>query len=344
MVACSDNYYAFIIRAFDIFLPGKRCSAVYLHFILMSIKSKEPKNILVIRNDRFGEFLLNIPAFRALKEAYPGAKLTLAVSRGVKELAECVEYADNVEVWDDLKKSLRKHKFDLCVVLNPTKEAHILSFLAGIPRRVGYDRKWGILLTHKIPDKKNLGLKHEVEYNLDLVGIVGARTSDKSIALGKLPINANPEYAGAIAIHPFTSDPVKQWPIERFRELARRIAEELKVKVVLIGKEEGIASPSARNDSSNEITDLVNKTSLVELAQVLKQCRILISCDSGPMHLAAAVGTPVVALFRNDLPGKTVQRWGPWGAGHKVIEKSNLGSITVDEVFQLVKQGLLRPA
>jgi ADP-heptose:LPS heptosyltransferase len=79
--------------------------------------------------------------------------------------------------------------------------------------------------------------------------------------------------------------------------------------------------------------DLVNKTSLVELAQVLKQARLLISCDSGPMHLGAAVGTPVVALFRNDLPGKTARRWGPWGPGHAVIEKSRLEDISVEEVL-----------
>lgn len=339
MVAGSDNYNAFIIGAFDFFNSGERCSAVYLHFILMQAKSKEFKNILAIRNDRFGEFLLNIPAFRALKEAYPRARLTLAVSREVKELAECVECADNVEVWDDLKKSLRKRKFDLCVILNPAKEAHVLSFLAGIPRRAGYDRKWGILLTDKIPDKKNLGLKHEVEYNLDVVGlIVGEK---KEIASSGLSLPRNDKYdflAGAIAIHPFTSDPVKQWPVERFSELAQRIAKELRVKVVLVGKgESGIASSSARNDANNEIIDLVNKTSLVELAQILKQCRMLISCDSGPMHLAAAVGTQVLALFRNDLPGKTPKRWGPWGKGHIVIEKPSLTAINVEEILDKLK-------
>ena len=297
------------------------------------------KNILAIRSDRFGEFLLNIPAFRALKESFPGAKLTLAVSSANKELAECIECADKVVIWnDDFKKNLRKQKFDLCVILNPMKEAHWACFWAGIPKRVGYDRKWGILLTHKMQDNKNLGLKHEVESNLDLASLIGAKTSDKEIRLGKLPEYNNSEYSRAIAVHPFTSDPVKQWPIERFQELIMRLAQDFRIKVLVVGKEEKEAKKF--DNLAKGLANLINKTSLVELAQILKQSKLLISCDSGPMHLAAAVGTPVLALFRNDLAGKTARRWGPWGKGHIVIEKSNLMDITVDEVLNKIRGAL----
>ena len=141
------------------------------------------KNILVIRNDRFGEFLLNIPAMRALKEAYPQAKLILAVSSAVCELAGAVVCVDQVVVWDEVKGNLRKYKFDLCVVLNPTKEAHWAIFWAGIPVRVGYDRKWGFLLTHKLKDIKHLGMRHEVDCNLELVGLIGAKTFDKTLKI-----------------------------------------------------------------------------------------------------------------------------------------------------------------
>lgn len=300
------------------------------------------KNILVIRNDRFGEFLLNIPALRVLKETFPDSRLTLAVNPSVKDLAECVEYCDEVVLWgDSFKKSLSKRKFDLCVVLNPTKEAHWAAFFAGIPVRVGYHRKWGILLTHKIPDNKNLGLKHEVEYNLDLVGLITGNIKEIASSGLRLPRNDKYEFlTKPVAIHPFTSDPVKQWPIERFYQLAKRISDEFNLKVLIVGKNEG--ADRGFDNLGGNIINLVDQTTLVELAQILKQCRLLISCDSGPMHLAAAVGTPVFALFRNDLVGKTAQRWGPWGEGHMVIEKSNLLDITVDEVFQQVKERLLR--
>jgi len=310
-------------------------------------KRREFKEILVVRNDRFGEFLLNIPAMRALKEAYPQARLSLAVNSAVCELAGLVECVDKVFIWDEIRKNLRKYKFDLCVVLNPTKEAHWAAFGAGIPLRVGYDRKWGFLLTHKLKDTKQLGNRHEVGCNLELVGLIGAKTLDKTLAIkvddnlfrefilqdrGQSPpaTDASAGRSGTVpfllvAIHPFTSDPLKQWPVERFKELAKKIAKELKAKVVLVGRTE-VGTPPYRNGgcpafcrrtvpSDDGIIDMINKTSLLELAALLKRCALLISCDSGPVHLAASVGTPVVALFRNDLPGKTAQRWGPWRSG-----------------------------
>jgi len=295
------------------------------------------KNILVIRNDRFGEFLLNIPAIRALKERYPQAQLTLAVNLQVYELAAAVKGVDQVVIWDQIKKGLRKYRFDLCVVLNPTKEAHQSIFLAGIPVRVGYDRKWGFLLTHRIKDTKHLGNRHEVDCNLELVGLLKAKTQDLSIAI-KVDDNLYKYFNNQkiVAIHPFTSDPVKQWPIERFIELAQRIRSKLDLKVVIVG-----ASPVVLSVDEN-IINMVNKTTLTELAALLKRCSLIISGDSGPMHLAASVGTLVVALFRNDLEGKTAKRWGPWGKGHAVIEKSSLSDITADEVFNKVKEALNR--
>ncbi|MDD5097711.1 MAG: glycosyltransferase family 9 protein [Candidatus Omnitrophica bacterium] len=304
------------------------------------------KNILAIRNDRFGEFLLNIPAMRALKEVYPQAKLSLAVSSAVCELAGAVECVDEAMVWDEVKGNLKKHKFDLCVVLNPTKEAHWAVFCGGIPVRVGYSRKWGFLLTHKLKDTKQLGDRHEVDCNLELVNLIASGASRPRNDGGlRFPNNDKYEFlAGAVAIHPFTSDLVKQWPVERFKELAQRIKRELGLRVAMVGKNEIASAPAApRNDGMGDgIVDMINKTSLVELAALLKRCSLLISCDSGPVHLAASVGTPVVALFRNDLLGKTAKRWGPWGDGHVVIEKGNLLDISVDEVFDKVKQRLLR--
>ncbi|MFH1397232.1 MAG: glycosyltransferase family 9 protein, partial [Candidatus Omnitrophota bacterium] len=149
-----------------------------------------------------------------------------------------------------------------------------------------------------------------------------------------------------VAIHAFTSDPVKQWPVERFIELAQRIMEgqgqppvgtvPSKIKVVFVGRVEN-QGQSLSGIAPSGVIDLINKTSLVELAALLKRCSLLVSCDSGPVHLAASVGTPVIALFRNDLPGKTAQRWGPWGEGHVVIEKANLADISVDEALEAVR-------
>jgi len=314
------------------------------------------KRILALRTDRFGEFLLIIPALRALKETYPESKITLAVSFQVKELANLIDCVDEVLEWDTIKRRLRQYRFDSCILFNPLKEANIAAFLAGISVRCGYDRKWGFLLNRKIKDTKHLDNRHEVVCNLELVELLirGQALGERPLGdrhLGSLPASRQsvPDFslcipdtdkyrdlAEAIAIHPFTSDPVKQWPVERFIELAKRITQEMNVRVVLVGKTAEGDTLQSRVSPSDRVINLINKTSLVELAQVLKQCKLLVTCDSGPMHLAAAVGTPVVALFRNDLAGKTAKRWGPWGEGHTVIERSSLEDISVEEVLEKV--------
>ena len=314
-------------------------------------------NILVVRNDRFGEFLLNIPAFRALKQSNPQARLTLVVNPYVAELAKCIDGVDEVIRWENTKhrfrevlklsNQLKSKYFDLCVILNPSKEFNIISYLAGIPLRVGYSRKWGFLLNRKVADQKALGEKHEVEYNLDLVRMIGAEAQDKGLSLSikddiindslrGLGLSGN---QGLIALHPWTSDPVKQWPLEQFRTLAQKLVSDPALKIVVIGaKEETGRSQALFSGLENKLVDITGKTDLVQLAAVLKRCQLLISGDSGPVHLACSVGTPVLALFRSDLPGKTAKRWGPWGEGNSVIEKSKLEDITVEEVFAKAKE------
>jgi len=315
------------------------------------MKHRDIKNILVLRNDRFGEFLLIIPTLRALKETFTNAKLIAVVNPYVKELAECVPFIDEIITWDRqrqalieklrLIKLLRGKNIDMALMLNPSKEFNISSWLAGIPIRAGYDRKWGFLLTHKIKDKKYLGQKHEIAYNLELAGIVGAKTEDKTLSLSieKGIINTLPQAhlfencANLVALNPWTSDPIKQWPISNFRELALKLIKKLDLKVVIIGSAEESSKSREFFDNHNNLFNLTGKTTLRQLAAVLSKCKLLISCDSGPVHLAGCVGIPVIAIFRNDLPGKTALRWGPVSDESVVIERRSLNDITVEEVF-----------
>jgi len=322
------------------------------------VRRTVPKNILAVRTDRFGEFLLNIPAFRALKLKFPEAKLTLVVNPYVQELARCIDVVDEVIPWENKKhrlqdvyrfsEKLKKKNFGLCVIFNPSKEFNIISFLAGIPLRAGYARKWGFLLTHKIPDEKHLGDRHEIEYNLDLVKLIGAAADDKKLSLVINEDLAEQLLKGidlnnSIVIHPWTSDLLKQWPTHKFFLLAQRLTKELRLTVIFIGgKEESDNSGELFAGFKDSVINLTGKTSLTQLAAVLKQSKLLISGDSGPVHLACCVGTPVVAIFRNDMPGKSPVRWGPRSEGSIVVEKNNLFNISVEEVFDKVKEILSR--
>lgn len=320
----------------------------------MSINPKKIKNILILRNDRFGEFLLNIPALRALKETFPDANIIAVVDPYVKELAQDITFIDEVIEWAREKHSLieklkligilKKRRIDVAIMLNPSKEFNILTYLSGIPVRVGYARKWGFLLTHTIKDKKFLGLKHEIEYNLELVALIGAKTENKTLSLKtdydsissllkeyNITVEDN-----LIAVHPFTSDPLKQWPINNFIELIKRLVRETKI-IMVGGKEDSQKTGGLCAGLENYgLINLAGKTTLKQLAALLAMCRLLISGDSGPVHLASCVGTPVLAIFRSDMPEKSSRRWGPLSPRSVVIEKPNLADITVDEVFDKI--------
>ena len=326
----------------------------------MRIQPEKIKNILCVRNDRFGEFLLNIPALRALKETFAGAKITMAIDPYLEDLAKSIPLIDEIIKWEGLRHSLfqklglvsllKKKNMDMAVILNPSKEFNIITYLAGIPVRVGYARKWGFLLTHAIEDKKYLGKMHEIEYNLELVSLIGASTESKALSLNideRIGNSLLKDYNIKnddilVALHPWTSDPVKLWPLERFQEVAHKLTQELNIKVLVVGGKMELDKGKGLFGEEGKLINMTGKTTLSELAAFLKRCNLLISGDSGPVHLACAVGTPVLALFRNDLPGKTAKRWGPWGGANLVIEKDSLYGITVDEVMDKAREILKR--
>ncbi|MFH0826608.1 MAG: glycosyltransferase family 9 protein [Candidatus Omnitrophota bacterium] len=304
---------------------------------------------------------MNIPSFRAIKCAFGGSRLTLMVHPYCKDLAGCIEEADEIMTWESkrhgflrifkLVGELKKKDFDLVVIFNPSKEMNIISFLAAIPKRIGYDRKWGFLLTHKMEDKKHLGQLHEIEYNLQLAALAGAKTEDKTLSLriddGIIDILLDGfglrKNHDLVALHPWTSDSFKQWPAENFVRLAKRLEKELNKTVLIIGGPEELEkSRTVFNPWILRSINLTGKISLIQLATLLKRCRLLISCDSGPVHLASCVGTPALALFRTDVPGKSSVRWGPVSRGSAVIEKTSLFDITVEEVFDKTKRMLER--
>lgn len=315
------------------------------------------RRVLFVRTDRLGETVLNLPAVAAVKAALPQASLTLLVHPTLRDLLADAPGVDAVWAYPLMSSTfwwmraaqaarlLRQGRFDIAIVSNPTKELHAAVWLAGIPCRVGYDRKLGWLLTHCVPDRKALGVCHEVEYNLQLVQALGLPTTvpswqwpsterDRVAVLRLCEQQGLAPATPFIAVHPWASNPVKAWPMSRFRELIQRTVDRLHVKVVLIGGPEAIEAASTVIPSHGlSFINLVGRLTLTQLAELLRQARVLVSNDSGPVHLAAAVQTPTVVLFGTPDPATGPGRWGPWGEGHVVIWKPSMDAIAVEEVF-----------
>ena len=260
------------------------------------------KNILVVRTDRIGELLLNIPAIRALKENY-NASVTILVSPETRELVESINEIDSIMEFDQQKwqknvfsrigllGDLRKRHFDLAVVLNPTRRMHALTFFAGIPKRLGYKRKWGFFLTDTIEDKKDEGAKHEVEYNLDLVRSIGVESKNNDISLRvskedeklvaqllqNLGIKNEDEL---IAIEPNSANPAKCWPKEYFAQVIDQISTSFSVKVAIIGSaQERSAVIKLCFLTNHQPVNLCGELPLKQLPAFLKRSKLLISND-----------------------------------------------------------------
>jgi len=348
------------------------------------MKLKQIKKILVIRTDRIGEVLLTTPVITALKEAHPDAKVSMMVKAEVRALvednpniSEIIEYQGQGKGRGDpdsksgprqggvpvgvqvtkLRSSrllwlqafrfanfLKAKRFDAVIIVNPKKEFHLAAFLAGIPIRVGFDRKWGFLLTHRVKDLKFEAKKHEVEYNLDLVRALGIEPSDKRpVLLVREKGQFSPELdflnkptRPLVALHPCTSNPLKMWPKEHFARLGDLLFENGYNIAVVSGAEEMKSARETIGRMKHKPIDLAGKLPLKRFAQFLTGCRFLVSSDSGPVHIAAAVGTRVVALFGGQDPGSRPLRWAPYGEGHIVIARENIADITPEEVVRAI--------
>jgi len=304
------------------------------------------KRVLITRTDRLGDVLLSTPVIEALRVKLPQSYIAMLVTTYTQEVLEGNPFLDEVMAFDKagqgrnlwaawrLIKLLRQKKFDLAIILHPTNRIHWFAFLAGIPKRLGYDRKCGFLLTDRIKHDKQLGQKHESEYAMDLVRYLGITPQKHSLYM---PVKKESEewakalFQGAgikdsdrlLIIHPTASCPSRIWPPERFAQVADQLAQRYGFKIIIIsGLKDRHKAEMVVKHMHAAALNLPGKTSLSQLASVLKRAQLFISTDSGPMHLAVALGVPVITIFGRSQAGLGPKRWGPLGERSRVLHKT----------------------
>lgn len=301
------------------------------------MKTIIPKRIFIIRSDRLGEFLLSLPAIKLIKLNFPDSRVYLLAQKNNIELIKGVDFIDTYIDYEDnrfkgyrgayrLSVLLRREKIDCCIALNPKKEFHLAALLALVKLRVGYDRKFGFCLNRKIKDEKYQGMKHEVEYNLDLMKLVCkdiyAPAVDLAVDGRETLKNIGSDLDMAkkyVVIHPFTSNPSKKIEEDFWISLAARLKNSCAKNMVIIGSKDE-TDESARLAEKLKIKNLTGKFSLRNLAAFLKyNCDVFIGLDSGPMHLASILGIPVVGLFTIS----NSKRWGAFNTQSLILENKS---------------------
>ncbi|MBI1953057.1 MAG: lipopolysaccharide heptosyltransferase II [Candidatus Omnitrophica bacterium] len=343
-----------------------------------------PPRILMVRTDRLGDLVLATPVIRALRLHFPESHLAMMIQPAHRELIEGLPDLNQVILFDKkarekslwgmwrFSRRLRRERFDIAVILHSTNRVILAAWLAGIRRRVGYARRLGWLLTDRIPYVKPEGTRHEFQYNLDLLAPLGvpapreaplqlscADDAERSVERFLSSRGVQPEER-LVVLHPGASCPSKRWSAERFAAAADRLAQRPGVKtLVLTGPDEIAAGQAVLRRMRRTAIPAMGFFRVGELPALLKRAACLISNDSGPVHVAAAVGTPVVAIFGRWGGGLSPTRWGPVGERSLYLHRDVgcrpclahrcpigfvcLDAITVEEVLAAVEHVLSFP-
>jgi lipopolysaccharide heptosyltransferase II len=304
------------------------------------------KNILCIRPDNLGDLLMSGPAIRALKETF-GCRITVLTSSMASGIATLMPEIDEVMIFDvpwvktnsatdaftfnETVRQISKKNFDAAVIFtvysqNPLPTV-MLAYLAGIPKRLAYCRENPYqLLTDWIPDQEPYRLiKHQVRRDLDLVATIGATTT-----LDRMQLTTNEQVKKDvlknliglgmdtskrwIILHPGVSEPKRAYPIEKWVASGRELINN-GYQLVLSGIEsEKQLCHDIQQQLGASCWNAAGLFSLVEFVQFISLCPLVVSVNTGTVHIAAAVGTPVVVLYAMTNPQHT-----PWKVPNRVL-------------------------
>jgi lipopolysaccharide heptosyltransferase II len=307
------------------------------------------EKILCVRLDALGDVLMTTPALRALKEALPGRRITLLTSPAGAESAALIPSVDEVIIYaapwmkatspradsradHALISRLHDARFDAAAIFtvysqNPLPAATLCT-LAEVPLRLAHCRENPYqLLTHWVPDPEPEHLlRHEVRRQLDLVRSVGCQISDERMVL-EVPSGARMRVLGQlqrlgvdplsawVVIHPGATAPSRRYPPDQFALAARRLVLDVDMQVIFIGSSaERTEVEQIQTAMGVHSFSLAGELDLGELAALLAMAPLLIANNTGPVHIAAAVGTPIVDLYALTNPQHT-----PWGVPNRVL-------------------------
>jgi predicted lipopolysaccharide heptosyltransferase III len=280
---------------------------------------QQPVNILLLQLKRIGDLILTLPAIATLRENFPTAQITLAISRECADLLPAIPNVNRILL---VRRNLRdlalflglaREKFDYCVDFTRTDRSALLAFLSGAGKRIVYRRRdrfqsRAARVYSDFVKVRKLAM-HTIDYNLALVGPVGVRNVSRALRL-ELPQEAR-EKANAlrhgsrlnepyVIFHPGSARAEKFWEPQRWADIIEHARSDAQVSAVVTGGASRAEQKHLREIKGRlrkPVVDLSGKTDLLTLAALIEQAHLLVTVDSAPMHLAAATRTPQVILF-----------------------------------------------
>ena len=297
-----------------------------------------PEHILIIKPSSLGDIIQAIPMLAALRRTFPTARISWLVKKqwapilhGHPMLDDVIEVEFSVAALLRLIGPLRAHRFDVVVDLQGLLRTGALSWISGAPTRIGFaDAREGSQFFYTRRVVGSMRGMHAVDRYLRLSSSLGATGGEPDFVLPDLPEEDSRTRAlfatagldctsNVVGIAPSARWRTKRWAAESFAAVADKIQHAGTHKIVFIGApQEKSEIIRVKQEMKTKSADLTGLTVVSDLPEVMRRLSLLITNDSGPMHIAAAVGTPVVAIF-----GPTSQACtGPYGDGHIVLTAS----------------------
>lgn len=270
---------------------------------------------------------------------FPNAKIDFLTEPPAKEIIEGNPFVDELIIFERENNSfrnflnLRKRKYDLVIDLFCNPRSALITFITGAKYRVGYAFR-GRSYAYNVKLKPRKEVYHNVEFNLDALRALGFEIVDKEIYMPlsdesenfaqKFWVGYNLNNKLLIALNPAGTWETKRWGIEKFAELGNMLAENLGAKILILWGNEKELKDAEKIHSLMKIKPIIPpKTNLKQLASILKRCSFMVSNDSGPMHIATAVGTPTLGIYGPTNP----YAQGPYGEKHLWVRKEDLNCI-----------------
>ena len=325
----------------------------------------DPRNILVINFGQLGDVVLSLPALQAIRERFPSAKITAMVGKPGKAIVEmsgsanAILAVDRVALRDGSKlvsigriikliKDVRKSKFDLIVDLHSYAETNILGLISGAPHRL-YSHRPNRSLDYlgnfkPRPPLQDLS-KHAVDRYLDVLQPLNVKgksraphlttvsSADSAIeaVFEKEKVNSN---ALLVGLFFGAGHAVRRWPVERYAELADFLIRNDKVRIIVFAGPEEREFVATAKGLFPTSTIFLDRLTIQQLASAQARLTLFISNDTGPMHIAAAVGTSVIVILDRPTP----HSFTPVGDQHRIICGADVNDITVEQVYKVAHE------
>jgi heptosyltransferase III len=293
------------------------------------VEKQRLQNILIVRTDRIGDVILTLPTIETLKLNFPNARVAMLLNSYtaclVEGIADVLIYNKEIspKPFFLMLAELRRARFDAVVVAFPRFRIALLLWLAGIQVRVGTGYRWySFLFNRKIFEHRKTVEKHEAEYNLSLLkglGCTGSLKPEVKILISeqerktasqiRLSLGIS-DADSLVLLHPGSGGSARDWKLQNFAQLATELTTCGCCVVITGGKAETELVQSVARNAGEGVKSLVSNLSLKEFAAFIQTAKLFVANSTGPLHIAAVVGTPVIGFYP-PVRVMSPKRWGP---------------------------------